>query len=186
MEPAGRIGEDDVDLVRLCVLDRIKEDGGRVGARLVLDHLDVQAVGMGPDLLDRARAEGVARADHDRKPVLLEVMADLCDRRRLSGPVHAGEEDLHRPLVLSDIVTKVEAVAKHPAERGAQGRDDEIVDRCADLPVAAHEVFLHPGDDLIRDRESDVVLEEDHLELHQGLFDILLLEENLPLPDENL
>ena len=35
-------------------------------------------------------------------------------------------------------------------------------------------------------RESDVVFEEDHLELHQRLLDILLLEEDLPLPDEDL
>jgi len=112
-------------------------------------------------------------------------MADLCDRRRLSGPVHAGEEDLHRPLVLSDIVTKVEAVAKHPAERGAQGRDDQVVDRCADLPVPAHEVLAHPGDDLVRDRERDVVLEEDHLEFKKRRLDVLLLDEDLPLPDKD-
>ena len=52
--------------------------------------------------------------------------------------------------------------------------------------MPAHEVTTHSGDDLIGDRESDVVFEENHLKFEERFLDILRLKEEFAVPDQNL
>ena len=59
------VGDQHVGAARLRGLHRVEDDGGGVGARGLRDHR--HAVALAPDLqlLDRGRAERVARREHD-------------------------------------------------------------------------------------------------------------------------
>ena len=70
VEPACSICKDHVDLMRSCILHRIKEHCRRVATFRVLDDLDPEPFGMDADLLDSTGTVRIAASDHDREPLL--------------------------------------------------------------------------------------------------------------------
>ncbi len=93
MEPAGRVAEDDVDVVRGGVLDAVVDDGRRIAALIVGDQFPVEPVGVLLDLFVRARPVGVAVGHHRRVAAVGEPLRELRDARRLADAVDAGEDD---------------------------------------------------------------------------------------------
>ena len=66
VEPAGRVGDEDVDAARGGRVDGVEDDRGRVGAGGVGDDRHVRPVGPDLELFDGGRAERVRRGEQDR------------------------------------------------------------------------------------------------------------------------
>ena len=93
VEAAGRVDDDPVPLPAPGRLHGVERDRGRVRARLVGHELQVEPRGPRPELVDRRRAEGVARGQEDGPALLLEPPGELRRRGRLARPVDADEDD---------------------------------------------------------------------------------------------
>ena len=85
-----------------------------------------------------------------------------------------------------DISDKVEPVAENFEECVLQCRDDEGIDRFADLPVLSDKLGPHVRYDRVCHRESHVALEQGHLQLVEGVGDVLLRDYEFPFGDQDL
>src|SRR3989454_3931969 len=97
LHPARGVDQDDVPSPRAGVLDRVERDGGRIRARLVLDQLEADRLRVFLELLDGPRPEGVRGGDDARVALLLDVVGQFRDRRRLARAVHPDEHDDEGP-----------------------------------------------------------------------------------------
>ena len=77
--------------------DGVEHHCGRIAA-VLRDDLHVVARAPCLELLARGGAKGVARGEQHGKPLALQILCELADRRRLAGAVDAGQHDHERPL----------------------------------------------------------------------------------------
>ena len=133
LEPPRSVDDQRVDPGRGGLLDPVIDDPGRVAALLAGD--DRRADPLSPDLqlLDRRRAERVARGQHHAIILFLEQMAKLADRRRLARPVDPDHQNHVRPR-------------KTPyVERFGDGRQDALYLFGQDRPQPALIELLEPS-----------------------------------------
>ena len=81
------------------IFDPIRRDAGRVPPIALLKQRQLQALRVDTQLLDGARTEGVARAEHRSEAIRLEIVRNLREARRLADAVDADEDDRVRPLL---------------------------------------------------------------------------------------
>src|SRR6204780_3292690 len=76
--------------------DRVKNYGGRIGARFLF--YDFHAGTVGPDfqLLDGCGAKGVGGAENEARAFFFQAIGELADGCCLAGAVHAYDEDYAR------------------------------------------------------------------------------------------
>ena len=104
MQPAGRVGDDQVRAASDGGVEGVVDDGTRIGARSVGNDRDAGTVRPDPELVDRRGAERIGgRQDH--AAALGGVPAgQLADRRRLARPVDADDEHDGGPVAASPVV----------------------------------------------------------------------------------
>ena len=109
VQPAGSVGEHEVEVTRAGALHRVEDDRRRVATVGAAHYVGTAALGPRLELLAGRGAERVARS-HDAAPaVLLDLpLGDLADRRRLAGAVHADDEPhvRHACLVLERAIER--------------------------------------------------------------------------------
>ena len=93
VQAAGGVDQDDIGPLLLGGLDRL--EGQRGGIRPLLPRHEGRAGPLRPDLqlLDRGRAEGVARRHQHAVPGVGKVLAELADGRGLTRPVDPDHKD---------------------------------------------------------------------------------------------
>src|SRR6266487_1675163 len=177
LHAARRVDEDDVLRARPRVLDRVERDGRGVGAGLVLDELEADRLGVLLELLDRPRAERV-RGSHDAGvALLLDVVRELGDRRRLPRAVHPDEHDDERPWASLDEAEEVDRrdaqhVREGVAQRGPHGVREGRVPR----DPLARQVVGEAVHDLLGHGERHVRFQEGDLQVVEDLFEFLLVD----------
>src|SRR6185295_340101 len=92
VEAAGRVDDGDVLAARGRRFDRVVGDRGRVAPALGADEVRVGALRPDLELLLRSGAKRVRRGDDHGAAVLVQVVRELADRRRLAGAVDADDE----------------------------------------------------------------------------------------------
>jgi len=93
VQAAGGVDDEDIDVAGEGGIAGVEGDGGGVGAHLMFDDLDVDALGPDGELFDGGGAKGVASGDHDGLALAFEVLAELGDGGGFAGAVDAGDED---------------------------------------------------------------------------------------------
>src|SRR2546421_5150835 len=93
LHPARGVDQDDVPSPRAGVLDRVECDRGRIRPRLVFDQFEADRLRVFLELLDGPRPKGVRGGDDACVALLLNVVSQFRDRRRLARPVDADEHD---------------------------------------------------------------------------------------------
>src|SRR6266480_4895819 len=171
------VNQDNVPSPRAGVLDRVERDRGRIRPRLVLDQLEADRLRVFLELLDGPRPEGV-RGGHDAGvALLLDVVGQFRDRRRLPCAVDPDEHDDEGP---GRFLEECEEIQR----RHGQGLGDRVP-KCrlhalrqpdvAGDPLAL-QVVREPVHDLLRHGEGDVRFEQGDLEVVQDLLELSLLD----------
>src|SRR2546421_1381616 len=177
LHPARGVNQDDVPSTGAGVLDRVERDGGRIRARLVLDQFEADRLRVFLELLDGPRPEGV-RGGHDAcVALLLDVVGQFRDRRRLARAVDPDEHDDEGPGRFLEDSEEIQ-------RRHRQGLGDRVPKRrlhalrqpdVAGDPLAL-QVVREAVHDLLRHGEGDVRFEQGDLEIIQDLFELVLLD----------
>ncbi len=159
VEASGRVRDEDVDVTGDRRVERVVDDGRRVGARGVGDDRRRRALPPQAELVDRRRAERVAGGEQHAAAGGALPGRDLADRGGLAGPVHAHHQDDRRP-------TRGRRL-EGPATRARRQQPGELV---AHRGLRAVRVAPRPGplDDLDRERRADVAGDERLLDLLPG------------------
>ena len=92
MQPAGRVGEDEVEVTRRSPLDGVEHDGTGVTALAAADKLDPGTLGPRRQLLGGRGAERVACGEQHTATGGGLLVGDLADARRLADAVDADEQ----------------------------------------------------------------------------------------------
>src|SRR3989475_75250 len=162
-------------LIRLAEVH--EDDRGGVHPRVVFDQLEPDCFCMLLELLDGSGAERVGRGDDARVPLLLDVVRELRNRRRLARAVHTDEHHDERPRALLEEPEEVQ-----------RGHGERLRDRVPEGPLDAFLEAHIPGDpfplqivreavdDLLCDREGDVRFEERDLQVVQDLLELVFLD----------
>ena len=155
VQAAGRVDDDDVVAARRRGFDRVVGDSSWVAAALGADEVRLRAVGPDLELLLGGGAEGVRGGDDHRAAVLVQVVRELPDRRRLARAVDADDEEHARLLTNGERAR----LAEH-------GRSllDECLGQISDLAAG-----LEPRDELGGGRHADVGGDQRLLEPLPGL-----------------
>ncbi len=96
-QASGGVRHDDIDIARVCGIDRIENHRGGV-PRLLRDDGDVVALSPALQLLARRGAKGVAGRQQNRLAAFLKMIGQLADRGGFSGAVDADQHDDKGPL----------------------------------------------------------------------------------------
>ena len=99
VQAAGGVDDDDVASLPVGRLDRVVRHRRGVCAAVRADERRRRAIGPDLELLLRRSAERVSRSQHDGVTVLTKPLGELADRRRLSRPVDADDEEHARTVV---------------------------------------------------------------------------------------
>jgi hypothetical protein len=121
VEPPCRVDEHEVGAAGARGLDRVEGDRCGVGALLVSDHLDVDLLAPGLELLDRRRPIGVARGGEHLEALLLVEVRQAADGGRLAGAVDAHDQRKRRCLRPRLVVG---AAPESAARRGGGSLED--------------------------------------------------------------
>src|SRR2546428_1964978 len=177
LHPPRGVDQHDVATPGPGVLHRVEGDRGGVRARVVFDQLEPDCFCMLLELLDGSGAERVGRGDDARVPLLLDVVRELRNRRRLARAVHTDEHHDERPRALLEEPEEVQ-----------RGHGERLRDRVPEGPLDAFLEAHIPGDpfplqivreavdDLLCDREGDVRFEERDLQVVQDFLELVLLD----------
>src|SRR5439155_22557926 len=122
LHAARGVDQDDVPPAGAGVLDRVERDGGGIRARLVLDQFEADRLRVFLELFDGPRPEGVRGGDDARVTLLLDVVGELRDRRRLAGAV---DPDEHNDEGSRGFLKEAEEVQR----RDGQGLGDRVPKR---------------------------------------------------------
>ena len=93
VQASGGVHDDHVGGMSARGRDRVKDDGGGIGARFLF--YDFHAGTVRPDfqLLDGCRAESVSGAEDYARAFFFQAIGELADGCCLAGAVHADDED---------------------------------------------------------------------------------------------
>ena len=80
----------------LAAADGVVDDGSWVRPLALADQLDLGALGPDLQLLGGGGAEGIGGAEEDLLPLLLQLVGQLADRRRLADAVDADHQNDRR------------------------------------------------------------------------------------------
>src|SRR3989454_2282283 len=177
LHPARGVDQDDIPSAGPGVLDRIERDRGRVRARLVLDEFEADRLGVFLELLDGPRPERVRGGNDARVALLLDMVRELRDRRRLARAVHPDEHD-------DEGLGRLFEESEEVHGRDGQGLGDRIPQRGLDALLQADiagdplalQIVRESVHDFLRDREGDVGFEEGDLKVVQDLLELILLD----------
>jgi hypothetical protein len=173
VQPAGRVEDDGVQLLRAGTLEPLHDRLDGVGALLAEDgHLDLLAELL--ELVDRGRALQVGGDEARLAAFLAQEQRELGRGGRLARALQAGEQD-HR---------RRPAGEREPGVAGAhQGRQlllDDLHDLLAGRQALGHVLaerpFAHTRDEVLHDLEVDVGLQERQPDLAHRARDRLLVE----------
>ena len=141
MQAAGRIDEDDIHGAGLGGLERVEQDGARVGTLLLAD--DVDAVALGPDLqlLDRRGAEGVGGAEQHAFAFGPVAGGEFTDGGGFARAIHAHDQhDGGRRGRFHD-----------GPFGGFEHAEQMLADEVLDFAGIAHQLAVHPLADVFED-----------------------------------
>ena len=93
VEAACRVDKQHIGTLRPRRLEGIEGDSRSVGADLLFDQVRPRSIRPDGELLDGCSPESIRGGDHDVQTFLSKPTREFPDRRRLSGPVDAGDED---------------------------------------------------------------------------------------------
>ncbi|CDN45251.1 hypothetical protein BN871_GX_00030 [Paenibacillus sp. P22] len=176
LQPARRVAQKDVRLALLGRLDGVIHDRRRIGARLLADDVDADALAPHFKLLDRAGPEGVAGRHQHRFPLALELMGELADRRRFADAVDPDEQNDRDAFVRHAQLAAVVA---------AEQADQLLRQHRLQLRGILDLALLHLGSQVVDQFhdgvDADIRADEDFLQL---LVEILV--DLLPAGDELL
>ena len=192
MQAACGVGNDHVIAAGRGALDRVKNDGGRVGAHAGLHQRHTGAVSPEFQLLTGGSAESIARCQHDAAALLFVQACQLGDRGRLAHTVDADDQNdsglavqLHR-VAGGQLLTDD---AAQGVQRLLPGLEVLFLDLIVQLIHKAHgaggadvgqnELFLELVVQIIVDlrvgQRIDDALEKARAGLFQPALDLLLL-----------
>src|SRR5262249_31635950 len=162
VQPAGGIGDDIVDLLRLRRLKRIEKHSGRIGIRLLFDDRHVGAIGPDFELLDGSRAESICSAQHHFLIIGLKAMSQLADRRRFAYSVNSYHQD-HKWFALGNLLRWGVIYTQNFAQF--------FFDRTAQLFGVLEHFSRHPilnrSQNVIRGGDADIGSNHDGFELFE-------------------
>src|SRR5205814_2730782 len=84
VQPPGRVGEYEIEVLRTGMLHRVEDDRARITALAAAHEIGSDALGPQTQLLGGRRAERVARGHHDRASLCDLTLPDFAAGRRLS------------------------------------------------------------------------------------------------------
>ena len=106
LQTAGRIDEHNLNALRLGRGDRIERKPGGIGARLARHHLRACAFAPDLQLIDRGRAEGIARHQHHAFSLRTKSRRKLADGRGFAGTIDAGHQNYERSRRSSRVASR--------------------------------------------------------------------------------
>ena len=108
VQAPGGVDDHDVGALLAPAADRLERDRAGVALGRARDDLAAGAPRPLLELLDGGGAERVGGAEHDAQALVLrQVPGELADRRRLAGPVDAGDHDHGRRMAQVDAAVAV-------------------------------------------------------------------------------
>ena len=155
MQATGRVHDRDVAAASARRLDGVERDRRRICAAWRPDEVGIGTLRPDLELFLGRSTERVGRADEHRTAVLGELPGELPDRRRLSGSVHAHDENDAR------------VAAEGECGWLAEERFDLLDERL--LEVSGDAARLQPAHELRSRRNTDVAADERLLEPLPGL-----------------
>ena len=184
MQPAGGVDDQHIDVAAVRRLSRVEDDRAGVGVRCVRDD---RYPSRSPQILSWsiAAARKVSpAASSTLAPLILVIVRQLGDRRRLAGAVHADDQDDVGHAALEDAHLAVD-------QRALQQLDHLLAQRLAGVGWAgdavAFNVAAQLGQDLRRRIDADVGADQDRLEvLVEDLIQFRPLEQRRELGEEAL
>ncbi len=157
VQAPGCVEDDDVAAVRLRALDAVTHGLDRVGALVRVDR-DADLLAELHELVDRGRALEVGGDERGLLVVLLQEERQLAGGGRLAGALKAGEEDRRRRP------RRERELRRAGAHEGGELVVDDLhhllAGRQALADVLAQRTLAHVTDELARDLEVDVRLEQ--------------------------
>ena len=93
---SAAIARDAIDAFRLCRIDGVSGDGGRIASSLAGNAADAQPLAMGFKLLNGACPEGIACSSDHGMPVVQEPLSNFRGGRGFSRSVYADQHDHDR------------------------------------------------------------------------------------------
>ena len=124
------------------------------------------------ELLDRGGALQIARDEKRRAALLLQQVRQLRRRGRLAGAVQADHQDARRLVEIQ----RLGVAAEQRGQLVVEDFDDLLAGRDAAEDFLAERLFLDPRDEILRDLEIDVRLEQRQPHLAHGVVDVRLAD----------
>ena len=164
VQTTGGVDDDDIGIARMRGVDRVERHCRGIATGLPANELRAASIGPEPQLIDGTGAKRVPRRNDDTLLLGPKLRGELADERRLSGAVHADDENDHR-LVGGHEQRRITVAAPQSGFNALAQCLVKFV-LVHDLPTLREPLDI--GDETHGGRDPEIGFEQQFLELLEG------------------